>query len=171
MTDMARDDAPSLSQDEAFARIRLLRSPHIGPVSYAQLLARHGDAAPSKLAPRRHRDPAPGDIGVEVEHEAAGSPPGDAGIDMADAIGHLPLRGKAPDEQRAIAQPATARGAAEGRVAFAQRALRLDIGAGDRDRSRATEAGVACAQVDIDALPATGTGKVLRRLLRDLETT
>ena len=42
---MARDDAPTLSQDEAFARIRLLRSPHIGPVSYAQLLARFGDAA------------------------------------------------------------------------------------------------------------------------------
>ena len=36
--------ASSLSQAEAFARIRLLRSPHIGPVSYAQLLARFGDA-------------------------------------------------------------------------------------------------------------------------------
>ncbi|MDP4575706.1 DNA-processing protein DprA [Qipengyuania sp. G39] len=35
----------SLSQDEAFARIRLLRSPNIGPVSYAQLLARFGSAA------------------------------------------------------------------------------------------------------------------------------
>lgn len=35
----------SLSQDEAFARIRLLRSPNIGPVSYAQLLARFGTAA------------------------------------------------------------------------------------------------------------------------------
>ena len=34
----------SLSQAEAFARIRLLRSPHIGPVSYAQLLARFGSA-------------------------------------------------------------------------------------------------------------------------------
>jgi DNA processing protein len=34
-----------LSQDEAFARIRLLRSPNIGPVSYAQLLARFGTAA------------------------------------------------------------------------------------------------------------------------------
>ncbi|WP_333604950.1 DNA-processing protein DprA [Novosphingobium sp.] len=33
-----------LSQDEAFARIRLLRSPHVGPVTYAQLLARFGDA-------------------------------------------------------------------------------------------------------------------------------
>jgi len=35
---------PVLSQNEAFARIRLLRSPNIGPVSYRQLLARFGDA-------------------------------------------------------------------------------------------------------------------------------
>lgn len=34
-----------LSQAEAFARIRLLRSPHIGPVSYRQLLARFATAA------------------------------------------------------------------------------------------------------------------------------
>ena len=34
----------SLTQAEAFARIRLLRSPNIGPVSYAQLLARFGSA-------------------------------------------------------------------------------------------------------------------------------
>ncbi|MDG5747131.1 DNA-processing protein DprA [Qipengyuania sp. XHP0207] len=34
-----------LTQGEAFARIRLLRSPNIGPVSYAQLLARFGSAA------------------------------------------------------------------------------------------------------------------------------
>ena len=34
----------SLSQEEAFARIRLLRSPGIGPVSYAQLLRRFGTA-------------------------------------------------------------------------------------------------------------------------------
>lgn len=33
-----------LSQAEAFARIRLLRSPNIGPVSYRQLLARFGSA-------------------------------------------------------------------------------------------------------------------------------
>ena len=32
----------ALSQAEAFARIRLLRSPRIGPVSFAQLLARYG---------------------------------------------------------------------------------------------------------------------------------
>ena len=34
----------TLTQDEAFARIRLLRSPNVGPVSYAQLLRRFGDA-------------------------------------------------------------------------------------------------------------------------------
>ncbi len=33
-----------LSQSEAFARIRLLRSPNIGPITYRQLLARFGDA-------------------------------------------------------------------------------------------------------------------------------
>jgi len=34
----------ALSQPEAFARIRLLRSPNVGPVSYAQLLRRFGSA-------------------------------------------------------------------------------------------------------------------------------
>ncbi|MFN3423437.1 MAG: DNA-processing protein DprA [Novosphingobium meiothermophilum] len=37
--------APALTRDEAFARIRLLRSPNIGPVSYRQLLQRFGTAA------------------------------------------------------------------------------------------------------------------------------
>lgn len=37
-------DRPTLTQAEAFARIRLLRSPRIGPVSYRQLLARFGSA-------------------------------------------------------------------------------------------------------------------------------
>ncbi|RDC59624.1 Protein smf [Alteripontixanthobacter maritimus] len=37
-------DGAALSQAEAFARIRLLRSPNIGPVSYRQLLARFGSA-------------------------------------------------------------------------------------------------------------------------------
>ena len=36
--------ASALTQEEAFARIRLLRSPYIGPVSYRQLLARCGSA-------------------------------------------------------------------------------------------------------------------------------
>lgn len=35
----------SITQDEAFARIRLLRSPNVGPVTYAALLARFGSAA------------------------------------------------------------------------------------------------------------------------------
>ncbi|HZF45245.1 MAG TPA: DNA-processing protein DprA, partial [Sphingomonadaceae bacterium] len=34
----------TLSQDEAFARIRLLRSPHVGPVSFRQLMRRFGSA-------------------------------------------------------------------------------------------------------------------------------
>lgn len=41
---MARDDTLGLSQDEAFARIRLLRCQHIGPISYTQLLGRFGTA-------------------------------------------------------------------------------------------------------------------------------
>ena len=32
----------TLTQDEAFARIRLLRSPNVGPITYRQLLARFG---------------------------------------------------------------------------------------------------------------------------------
>ncbi|NMN04211.1 MULTISPECIES: DNA-processing protein DprA [unclassified Novosphingobium] len=36
---------PSLSSDEALARLRLLRSPNVGPVSYYQLLRRFGTAA------------------------------------------------------------------------------------------------------------------------------
>jgi DNA processing protein len=39
-----RGAQPVLSQKEAFARIRLLRSPNIGPVSYRQLIARFGSA-------------------------------------------------------------------------------------------------------------------------------
>lgn len=37
-------EKPGVSQEEVFARIRLLRSPNIGPVSYAQLLQRFGTA-------------------------------------------------------------------------------------------------------------------------------
>jgi len=36
--------SPAPSQEEAFARIRLLRSPNIGPISYRQLLQRFGTA-------------------------------------------------------------------------------------------------------------------------------
>jgi DNA processing protein len=40
----------TLPRDEAFARIRLMRSPNIGPVSYRRLLARFGDAAAALAA-------------------------------------------------------------------------------------------------------------------------
>jgi len=66
-----------LSQDEAFARIRLLRSPNVGPVSYAQLLRRFGNAqaaleALPDLASRGRRDyrPAPRE---GIEDEVAGT--------------------------------------------------------------------------------------------------
>jgi DNA processing protein len=36
--------APGLSRDEGLARIRLIRSPNIGPVTFAQLLRRFGNA-------------------------------------------------------------------------------------------------------------------------------
>lgn len=67
---------PALGQEEAFARIRLLRSPNIGPVSYAHLLARFGNAVAAlealpDLAARGGRDyrPAPADR-IEREVEA-----------------------------------------------------------------------------------------------------
>lgn len=41
---MMEEVAPTLTQAEAFARIRLLRSPNIGPISYRQLIARFGSA-------------------------------------------------------------------------------------------------------------------------------
>ncbi len=47
---MTQTIVPALAQDEAFARIRLLRSPHIGPVSYAMLLRRCGTAAQALAA-------------------------------------------------------------------------------------------------------------------------
>ncbi len=40
----------TLPPDEAFARIRLLRSPNVGPVSYGQLLRRFGKAAAALAA-------------------------------------------------------------------------------------------------------------------------
>lgn len=41
---------PVLDRDEAFARIRLLRSPNVGPVSFFQLLRRFGSAAEAMAA-------------------------------------------------------------------------------------------------------------------------
>lgn len=47
---MSLAERDGLTRDEAFARIRLLRSPNIGPVSYAQLLRRFGTAGDALLA-------------------------------------------------------------------------------------------------------------------------
>lgn len=44
MRPYTRPGQDDLSQQEAFARIRLIRSPNIGPVTYRQLLARFGTA-------------------------------------------------------------------------------------------------------------------------------
>ena len=65
----------NLSQQEAFARIRLLRSPNIGPVSYAQLLRRFGNAqgaleALPDLAARGGRPYRSAPLGV-IETEVA----------------------------------------------------------------------------------------------------
>ncbi|MEY2942402.1 MAG: hypothetical protein RLY97_416 [Pseudomonadota bacterium] len=63
-----------IGDDEAFDRIRLLRSPHIGPVTYRQLLARFGSAGTAlqalpDLAARgggRHRAAPEGMIAAEI---------------------------------------------------------------------------------------------------------
>ncbi|WFL77296.1 DNA-processing protein DprA [Altererythrobacter arenosus] len=70
-----RGSQPILSQEEAFARIRLLRSPNIGPVSYRHLLARFGTAGDAiealpdlgKRGGRQYRAAASDQIEREVE--------------------------------------------------------------------------------------------------------
>lgn len=100
----------ALSQREAFARIRLLRSPNIGPVSYAQLLRRFGnagaaiDALPDlgKRGGRDYRAAASDRIEREVEatraagarylfHDQPGYPPLLAEMENAPPI--LTFRG------------------------------------------------------------------------------
>ena len=64
-----------LSQTEAFARIQLLRSPNIGPVSFRQLLARFGTAVKAlealpdlgKRGGRQYRAAPPAKIEREIE--------------------------------------------------------------------------------------------------------
>jgi DNA processing protein len=65
----------ALTRDEAFARIRLLRSPNVGPVGYRQLLQRFGTAARAieglpDLAQRGGRRITPTPVG-KVEGEIA----------------------------------------------------------------------------------------------------
>ena len=94
-----------LAQDEAFARIRLLRSPNIGPVSYRQLLRRFGTAAAAltalpDLAARGgspYRTATPERVSAEIAaartagarylfHDAADYPAALAALDTAPPI-------------------------------------------------------------------------------------
>lgn len=92
-------NAPAtLAQDEAFARIRLLRSPNIGPVSYSQLLRRFGNAqaaldALPDLARRGARDyrPAPRD---KIEREVAAVRAARARYLFRDSPGYPELLGR-----------------------------------------------------------------------------
>ena len=73
---MTRATPGTLSRDEAFARIRLLRSPGIGGATYLQLLSRCGDAvnalaALPDLAARGTKDGAAGRRAYNAASEAA----------------------------------------------------------------------------------------------------
>jgi DNA processing protein len=97
--------ATGLSQDEAFARIRLLRSPNVGTVSYYQLLRRFGSAVSAlealpDLAARggaRYRPASEKAIEAEVSgvrywfHDAPDYPPLLADLESAPPI--LTVRG------------------------------------------------------------------------------
>lgn len=92
-------NAPAaLAQDEAFARIRLLRSPNIGPVSYAQLLRRFGDArtaieALPGLAGRGGRDYRPASAD-SIEREIAATRAAGARYLFHDSPGYPALLGQ-----------------------------------------------------------------------------
>jgi DNA processing protein len=85
----------AISQDEAFARIRLLRSPNIGPISYAQLLRRFGDAqraleALPDLAARGSRDYRPAPMS-RIESEVAAVRAAGARYLFSDSPDYPPL--------------------------------------------------------------------------------
>src|SRR5690606_27774420 len=87
--------AAGLAQDEAFARIRLLRSPNIGPISYAELLRRFGSAlaaleALPELAARGGRDYRPAPV-ARIEDEVAAVRGAGAHYLFHDAPGYPPL--------------------------------------------------------------------------------
>jgi DNA processing protein len=92
-------NAPAaLAQDEAFARIRLLRSPNIGPVSYKQLLRRFGgaqaalDALPN-LASRGGREYRPAPV-TRIEAEVAAIRAAGARYVFHDSPGYPELLGQ-----------------------------------------------------------------------------
>ena len=87
----------SLDQTEAFARIRLLRSPNIGPVTYAQLLARFGNAVSAlgalpdlgKRGGRSYRPAKRDQIEREVVAEAKDMPTTKVAITIKISDGRL----------------------------------------------------------------------------------
>lgn len=127
----------ALTQEEAFARIRLLRSPNIGPVSYRQLLRRFGtaiaalDALPDLAARggQGYRVAAEERVAKEVAavraagarylfHDAADYPPLLAELDSAPPI--LTLRGDAALAQRPCVAIVGARNASAAAVKLAR---------------------------------------------------
>ncbi|CAM4016831.1 DprA winged helix domain-containing protein [Novosphingobium lubricantis] len=125
--------APSLSRDEAFARIRLLRSPNVGPVSYGQLLRRFGTAVAAiealpDLAARggsRYRPADPARIEAEIAavrkagarylfHDGADYPPLLAALENPPPI--LTVRGDAGLLTRPAVALVGARNASAGAV-------------------------------------------------------
>lgn len=127
----------ALSQDEAFARIRLLRSPNIGPVTYVQLLARFGAAraaieALPDLAGRAGKPYAatpPERIHDEIAavrkagarylfHDSPDYPPLLAAIEGAPPV--LTVRGHAAWAQRPCVAVVGARNASAGAVKLAR---------------------------------------------------
>jgi DNA processing protein len=88
----------AIQQDEAFARIRLLRSPNVGPMSYSQLLRRFGNAeaaldALPDLASRGGRAyrPAPRE---RIEDEVAAARAAGARYLFHDSPGYPELLGQ-----------------------------------------------------------------------------
>ena len=125
------------SQDEAFARIRLLRSPNVGPSTYAHLLARYGDAVAAlealpELAGRAGRAYAPVDrrrVASEIAalrkaggrylfHDSDDYPPLLACTDSAPPI--LTVRGDAGLMQRPCVAIVGARNASAAAVRIAR---------------------------------------------------
>jgi len=87
-----------LAQDEAFARIRLLRSPNVGPVSYTELLRRFGSAeaaleALPDLAARGGRSYRPASREA-VEREVVASREAGARYLFHDSPGYPELLGR-----------------------------------------------------------------------------
>lgn len=85
----------SLTRDQAFARIRLLRSPNIGPVSYRQLLHRFGnaEAALAALPDLAARGGKPYQVAPEarIEAEIAAAKRSGARYVFHDSPGFPPL--------------------------------------------------------------------------------